>query len=44
MQRDAEQSRALEAAGWEVLRFWEHEPPGAVSEAVMAVLRARPPS
>ena len=32
--RDADTVRVLHAAGWTVLRFWEHEDPGAVAQAV----------
>ena len=32
--RDAETSQALEDAGWLVLRFWEHEAPDVVVEAI----------
>ncbi|MFF4039144.1 very short patch repair endonuclease [Streptomyces sp. NPDC001816] len=32
--RDSETTRHLEAAGWTVLRFWEHERPDAVARAV----------
>lgn len=35
VQRDAEVSRLLTAAGWRVLRFWEHEEPRAVAEAII---------
>ncbi len=39
-ERDAEQTAALEEAGWIVLRFWEHEGADAISEAVLtAVLK-----
>ncbi|WP_189176224.1 very short patch repair endonuclease [Streptomyces lasiicapitis] len=34
MARDRETSRHLEAAGWTVLRFWEHERPEDVAAAV----------
>ncbi|GGT27827.1 very short patch repair endonuclease [Streptomyces purpureus] len=34
MARDRETTAHLEAAGWTVLRFWEHESPAAVAEAV----------
>ena len=37
-QRDAEQGRGLEIAGWVVLRFWEHEDPAAVVAAVAEAL------
>ena len=33
-ERDAEKAAALEAAGWTVLRFWEHEGPDAIADAV----------
>lgn len=39
--RDRETNAALEAAGWLVLRFWEHEDPRSVAEAVQAVVRCR---
>jgi DNA mismatch endonuclease (patch repair protein) len=38
--RDAAQTRALEAAGWTVLRAWEHEPIEAVVERVVALVAA----
>jgi|SRR5215203_33313 len=40
-QRDAETNRALQAAGWEVVRVWEHEDPSEVAERVEAILRTR---
>jgi DNA mismatch endonuclease (patch repair protein) len=40
--RDADTTRALTEAGWNVLRFWEHEEPGTAAEVVrQAVLLAR---
>lgn len=36
-ERDATQSARLEAAGWQVLRFWEHEP---VDSVVRQIVRA----
>jgi len=36
--RDEDTTRALEEHGWRVLRFWEHERPAAVVEAVLAAL------
>lgn len=33
-QRDAETNAELEAGGWVVLRFWEHEDPTAVAQAI----------
>lgn len=38
-ERDEETTRLLIAEGWTVLRFWEHEPAAAVSEAVQRTLR-----
>ncbi|HVA07938.1 MAG TPA: hypothetical protein VNG12_14455, partial [Acidimicrobiales bacterium] len=32
--RDRETDACLEEAGWSVLRFWEHEAPGAAADAV----------
>ncbi|MCF6376417.1 very short patch repair endonuclease [Nocardioides KLBMP 9356] len=32
--RDADTDRELAEAGWEVLRIWEHEPPGLAADAV----------
>jgi DNA mismatch endonuclease (patch repair protein) len=39
--RDVEATTALEAAGWGVLRFWEHEDPVVAADAVVAALAAR---
>jgi DNA mismatch endonuclease (patch repair protein) len=33
-ERDGELDRALRAAGWTVLRFWEHTPPAEAAQAV----------
>lgn len=33
--RDADTTRKLEAAGWQVLRFWEHEDYEAVARKIM---------
>lgn len=41
-QRDLEQTAALEALGWAVLRFWEHERPEFVAGCVQHVLDKRP--
>lgn len=38
--RDRRHDQALQDAGWTVLRFWEHEPPEAVADAVQAHLGA----
>lgn len=41
-ERDAEQTAALEDAGWLVLRFWAHEGADSISEAVAStILRLR---
>lgn len=37
--RDARTTAALAAAGWRVVRVWEHEPPFAAAERVVAALR-----
>jgi DNA mismatch endonuclease (patch repair protein) len=37
-ERDREQTAALEAMGWIVLRFWEHEAPGFVAGCIEHVL------
>lgn len=41
--RDRAVDGALEAAGWRVLRAWEHEPPARVADRVQAALRAAGP-
>lgn len=42
MERDQRNNKALAAAGWLALRYWEHEDPGRVSLDVQAaVLRRR---
>jgi DNA mismatch endonuclease (patch repair protein) len=41
VRRDRVTDAALQARGWLVLRFWEHEEPGAAATAVIdAVMRA----
>jgi DNA mismatch endonuclease (patch repair protein) len=40
-ERDAHHTAALEAAGWAVLRFWEHEDVGFVAQRVAATLAAQ---
>lgn len=43
--RDGDTDRHLRASGWEGLRFWEHEDPVEVADAVEQVVRSRrPPS
>lgn len=39
-ERDARHTAALEADGWTVLRFWEHEDPHVVAERIKAVVNA----
>lgn len=38
--RDADTTARLEAAGWTVLRFWEHEQPSEMADRVEAEVRA----
>jgi DNA mismatch endonuclease (patch repair protein) len=38
--RDRRVNRALEAAGWRVIRAWEHEDPGAVTARIRAAAEA----
>ena len=40
--RDAASTAQLEALGWTVLRFWEHEPPAEVASTIIAAARYRP--
>lgn len=40
-ERDADTDAALLAAGWYVIRAWQHEAPDAVADAVAAAVRAR---
>lgn len=35
--RDADTTRRLEATGWRVLRFWEHEDPEAIARTIQTV-------
>lgn len=39
--RDRDTDRVLEAQGWEVARFWEHEPAAGVAGRLMAVVDRR---
>lgn len=41
VERDDRNDRALETAGWKVARYWEHEPPASVANAVLALLGQR---
>lgn len=38
-QRDRATDSALREAGWQVLRFWEHEDPQGVAEEIIRVVR-----
>jgi DNA mismatch endonuclease (patch repair protein) len=42
--RDASATAQLEALGWTVLRFWEHEEPAAVVSAILDQLTQRRPA
>ena len=42
VERDRETDEALQRAGWLVLRFWEHEPPGVVAESIIETLQHSP--
>ena len=41
--RDADSTQAFEAAGWRVLRFWEHEDPMVVTDAIVGALEGTTP-
>ncbi|MDR2252757.1 MAG: very short patch repair endonuclease [Bifidobacteriaceae bacterium] len=38
--RDAKTNQVLAAAGWRVLRFWEHEQPEQIADTVADAVRA----
>ena len=38
--RDRRTDRALAEAGWSVLRFWAHDPPGDIADRVEAAVRS----
>lgn len=40
-ERDDRQTRALEAAGWTVLRIWEHENPAEAAARIAVMIRPR---
>jgi DNA mismatch endonuclease (patch repair protein) len=40
-ERDLEHTAVLESAGWTVVRFWEHEDPAEVANAVAGAARGR---
>lgn len=39
MERDRDSVARLEAAGWSVLRFWEHQAPDDVAASIIAAVR-----
>jgi len=41
--RDADTDRQLAAAGWKVVRVWEHEAPNAAAARIARAVRARQP-
>lgn len=41
VERDLRVTDALEAAGWEVIRIWEHEDPMDAADRIEAAVRAR---
>jgi len=41
MQRDREQSAALERLGWLVIRVWEHDDPADAAERIASEWRVR---
>ena len=43
-QRDAETNEVLALAGWKVLRFWEHQPPVIVADAIQKAIIGSPGS
>jgi len=42
--RDADTTSRLQAAGWTVLRFWEHEDPDTVAATIAAAARGQDPA
>lgn len=43
VERDRRHNAELEAAGWVVLRFWEHEDPVEVASIIASVFHSRKP-
>lgn len=41
VERDRRHVRELNAAGWQVLRYWEHEDPATVANDVATILNAK---
>lgn len=39
--RDVETTELLRLAGWRVLRFWEHEEPSDIAQAILAAVPSR---
>lgn len=39
IERDLDTNRTLSSAGWQVARYWEHEDPGDVVEAIERLVR-----
>lgn len=42
IQRDRDTSEQLAAAGWQVVRIWEHEDPTAAADRIEALVRIPP--
>ncbi|WP_345799930.1 very short patch repair endonuclease [Microbacterium sp. AZCO] len=42
-ERDRDTDAALRAAGWTVLRYWEHEPPAVVADDIEKVVHGGQP-
>jgi DNA mismatch endonuclease (patch repair protein) len=42
VERDKQATSVLEAAGWRVIRAWEHEDPESVARKVLHAIRSRP--
>lgn len=42
VERDRRHDRRIKAAGWTVLRYWEHEDPRSVAERIESVVRCPP--
>lgn len=41
VQRDRETDHLLTEAGWTVLRYWEHQPPDQIADAIIMRVRAK---
>ena len=44
VERDRRVDAALEAAGWRVVRIWEHDTPDAAAERIAALVRSDGPA